>query len=210
VFRVRTSIGYSHDVTPERWLFAVLLLACFCSFAWGTIRVFVLPTGLTRGMQFIKLANTLIGGLDLIVILGSRAPLPGFSQNCLAVTLYFLGGGLFLWTAHTIKDRPFSAIYSTDIPVHLVVRGPYRFVRHPFYLSYLAVWSAGVFATGNAWLALPVAAMLWVYWNAAKSEERKFELSGLAQDYRAYRESTGMLFPRFFISASIFQKSSRG
>jgi protein-S-isoprenylcysteine O-methyltransferase Ste14 len=195
---------------PERWLFAFLILACFSSFVWGTLRVFVLPTGLTPGMQFIKFANTLIGVLDLTVIFGSPAPLPGFAQKCLAVALYVLGGGLFLWTANTIKDRPFSAIYSTDVPAHLVVRGPYRFVRHPFYLSYLVVWSAGVFATGNAWLALPVAAMLWVYWNAAKSEERKFELSGLAQDYRAYRESTGMLFPRIFSSASILQKSSRG
>jgi protein-S-isoprenylcysteine O-methyltransferase Ste14 len=112
------------------------------------------------------------------------------------VAIYTLGFSLFWWTLCTIENRPFSAIYSTDTPTQLVTRGPYRFVRHPFYLSYLVVWTAGVIATGNMWLILTVAVMAWVYRKAAESEERKFEGSGLNGEYRAYRQATGMFLPR--------------
>ena len=73
--------------------------------------------------------------------------------------------------------------------------GPYRFVRHPFYCSYLLTWAAGVVASAQFWLLPTVAIMLIIYTRAAKLEEEKFTRSPLAETYKSYRTRTGLFLP---------------
>ncbi len=73
--------------------------------------------------------------------------------------------------------------------------GPYRFVRHPFYCSYLLAWAAGFVATAQTWLLPTVAVMLVIYVRAAKLEEEKFTRSPLAGTYERYRSRTGLFLP---------------
>ena len=68
-------------------------------------------------------------------------------------------------------------------------------VRHPFYLSYLLCWTAGVLATGRAALAATVAFMGWIYWRAAVKEEAKFAASPLGAEYRRYAARAGRFVP---------------
>jgi protein-S-isoprenylcysteine O-methyltransferase Ste14 len=103
---------------------------------------------------------------------------------------------LFWWAIKTNRENRLSAAFSSDLPSQLVDRGPYRFIRHPFYTSYLLTWVAGIPASGQAWLLVTVAVMFTIYFKAARMEEEKFRRSDLSENYRRYASRTGMFFPR--------------
>jgi protein-S-isoprenylcysteine O-methyltransferase Ste14 len=178
------------------WSFLVgsLLFVCLASFSWGMARFFAQPSGLAKGAQFTKMCGIAFAILHFCAIFLS----PGLVRaRAVPGSLLYMGAlGLFWWAIRTNSARPLSAIYSPDVPTFLMQDGPYRYVRHPFYASYLATWLAGFIATGGLWLLPTVAVMFILYSHAAQVEEAKFEASPLVSEYRAYRLRAGMFFPR--------------
>src|SRR5687767_7646044 len=63
---------------------------------------------------------------------------------------------LFWATVGVNLGRPLSLAFSRDQPAHLVTVGPYKLVRHPFYLAYTLAWVGGTVATAQPALALTV------------------------------------------------------
>lgn len=78
----------------------------------------------------------------------------------------------------------------------LIETGPYRWVRHPVYVGYLALLLGSGIASLNIWLLLlwPVS-LLGIHIQAA-SEEQLLELK-FGRDYERYVRRTGRLVPRF-------------
>ncbi|HEY1376508.1 MAG TPA: isoprenylcysteine carboxylmethyltransferase family protein [Gemmataceae bacterium] len=78
----------------------------------------------------------------------------------------------------------------------LIEGGPYRFVRHPVYLGYLALLLGSGVASLNVCLLLlwPVS-LLGILIQAASEEQLLGERFG--QDYERYVRQTGRLVPRF-------------
>jgi protein-S-isoprenylcysteine O-methyltransferase Ste14 len=75
----------------------------------------------------------------------------------------------------------------------LVVAGPYRFVRHPFYAFLTAaLWVAPVLSLDRLLLSALFTAWIVV---GAKLEEKDFAVV-FGGDYRAYQRAVGMLIPR--------------
>jgi protein-S-isoprenylcysteine O-methyltransferase Ste14 len=103
--------------------------------------------------------------------------------------------GLFWWSlaAHGNHQPAFAFIRVK--PSVLTRTGPYRFVRHPIYAAYLLGWVAGAAVSGQAWLLVTAAWMGAFYYVAARQEEQEFERSELAEQYRVYRDETGMFCP---------------
>jgi protein-S-isoprenylcysteine O-methyltransferase Ste14 len=79
----------------------------------------------------------------------------------------------------------------------LCERGPYRFVRHPIYLSYMLAFGAVVIALPHWVSALMFIVSIAIFTHAAFTDERTLARSALAADYAAYRERAGMFWPRF-------------
>ena len=175
---------------------SVLLLVCLGSFRWGMSHFFSRPAGRTVGMKVINACGTLFAALHLSAVLTTPAVTP--QRGWAAVLLYLWALGLYFWAIRTNSKIPLSAAFSPDSPRHLVDRGPYRFIRHPFYSSYLLTWAAGFLATGQLWLGPTLAIMLLVYLKAARMEEQKFTSSPLASRYEQYRSRTGLFFPNPF------------
>jgi protein-S-isoprenylcysteine O-methyltransferase Ste14 len=178
----------------QRVVLLAVLVATFGSFIWAMRRFFRLEGEKPRGLVFLERAGSVCLLADAAAFLMS--PLPGTPYTFLAVGLYILSGALFAWALATNLARPLSIIYSPDAPVHLVEQGPYRWVRHPFYVSYYIAWSAAVVGTMSPWL-VPTLLMGWLYHDAARFEERKFAQSELADAYRSYCLRTGRFLPRF-------------
>lgn len=172
---------------------AALLLLCLGSFFWGMLKFFSRPSGVSGGAKAIGLCGFVFGFVHLGTIVAS--PGVGASQGISAAAFYLTALSLFWWAIRTNSQRPLSAVLSPDIPEHLIQEGPYRFMRHPFYCSYLLTWTAGVLATQQLWLLSTVAVMFGIYLYAAKKEEEKFERSPLAPGYRRYQARTGRFFP---------------
>ena len=114
----------------------------------------------------------------------------------LAAPLFVAALGLWAWTIASSRAAGLTAAFTRDTPERLLERGPYRFVRHPFYTSYALNWLAGSLATWRWWVVVPSVLACAILVVAARAEERKFARSALAGDYAAYRARTGSFLPR--------------
>lgn len=171
----------------------VLMLTSLAAFSWGMRKFFYKPAGDSPGMKVIRACGTSFAVLHCVAM--AATPEATARQALAAASLYVGSLMLFYWAIRTHGQRFLSAAFSPDSPNHLVDSGPYRYIRHPFYTSYLATWVAGYVATGRWWLLPTIAVMVYVYHRAAKMEEGKFASSPLAEAYRDYQQSTGRFLP---------------
>jgi protein-S-isoprenylcysteine O-methyltransferase Ste14 len=83
-----------------------------------------------------------------------------------------------------------------DAPQHLVTWGPYRFVRHPFYASFLLAFLAA-FVYFPHWGTFVSLAYGLVALNLTGArEERRLSASEFGAEYRRYLARTGRFVPR--------------
>jgi len=104
-------------------------------------------------------------------------------------------GVLFWWAISASRRARLRFAFDHENPHSLVTGGPYRYLRHPFYTSYLMFWSGWALASWSAWAAIPVLAFVVIYVKAARKEEKQFSQTALAREYDAYRKRTGFLLP---------------
>jgi protein-S-isoprenylcysteine O-methyltransferase Ste14 len=103
---------------------------------------------------------------------------------------------LFLWTAKTTRSKRLRQAFDPGSPGPVVQTGPYRYLRHPFYASYILFWLACIVATSHPLMVIFLAAFGALYLTAAYREERAFETSPFAEEYKNYRKSTGPFWPK--------------
>lgn len=78
----------------------------------------------------------------------------------------------------------------------LVTTGPYRFVRHPMYLSVLVCFAGSTIAIGSYVIATVTLVFLPIAISWAATEERLLASSGLGQQFQDYQRRAGRLVPR--------------
>jgi len=118
----------------------------------------------------------------------------------LARIVFSLGITGFAWSTFTLKH--FDAFGISDLRAHLEgverkpqpfsIRGPYRWVRHPFYLfALLLIWSCPDLTADR--LLFNVTWTAWIY-VGARLEERDL-VADFQEPYRRYQRSVPMLVP---------------
>jgi protein-S-isoprenylcysteine O-methyltransferase Ste14 len=177
-------------VLAGRLCLTALLIACLGSFAWGMRYFFQRPESWSLGMKVSQWCGTAFALLHFGAILFCDL----FAAS-IAAGLYLCSLALFWWALRANRRQPLSAAFLDNLPQHLMDQGPYHYIRHPFYTSYLLTWSAGVIAVGRWWLIPTLVVMLAIYWKASQAEEGKFARSSLAAAYVAYRARTGRFLP---------------
>ena len=101
--------------------------------------------------------------------------------------------GLLSWS-HASLGKEFSPFLEVREGQRLITNGPYRFVRHPIYASYLLQILGWVLMTANAavaaaWLPMAAALPARIFIEERMLEER---FGGL---YAEYRANTGKIIP---------------
>jgi protein-S-isoprenylcysteine O-methyltransferase Ste14 len=171
---------------------AVTGITCFSAFVWGVKSHFRKTQRIPDGTKLISVLST-AGFLSFIthLTLGHPGVAWGF-----ALLLFVASLALFAWTVESTRRTPPTLAFDDDKPSFLLHQGPYRYVRHPFYLSYLMYWVGTAIAFDGAlsWV-IPVS-LIAVYTQAATREEQKFAQSELAKAYECYRARAGMFLPR--------------
>jgi len=151
-----------------------------------------LPAGRPKpGMLLTGAVVPIFAGLHLWAAL--TRPLPGALAG---VILYAAGAALFWGAIAVTRGRHLAACFQNRMPETVVVTGPYRYVRHPFYVSYLLVWTGGFVGSGWWPLAITVIVMGTIYFSAASLEERTMLNSGAREEYGLYMRKTGRFLPR--------------
>lgn len=116
----------------------------------------------------------------------------------LSITLGLLSIFCFIWAHTENKKKPLTIAFSQDSPTHLVTTGPYRWVRHPFYLAYLLNFLSLALLYPHALSLLVFIAIYLIYHFAAKKEETKFRESALSKEYHSYSQQTGRFLPKLW------------
>ncbi len=142
--------------------------------------------------------------LSLVVLLWQRSEIRLFELRGIALfvsrTLAALAGAVFVWSALALKG--FDPLGLAPIRAHLrgradrlprfVVRGPYRWVRHPLYSCIiLLIWSSPDLTADRLLFNL-----LWTAWICAGAvwEERDL-VAEFGDSYHDYRRRVPMLVP---------------
>ena len=181
----------------------ILSAICFISFVWSGLALFTRPNGITISMRVISAFYILSMILHLNAIILAREI--NLVIGSMGLSLYITSLVLFWWAVKTTKDKPLSALSSHDLPNHILVTGPYKLIRHPFYTSYLLFWLAGVLLTNQLWLHIIFAIMLVLYYSAACREEAKFFSSPYSAEYKLYKQTTGMFLPKLLLRKDLSQ-----
>lgn len=166
--------------------------AAFGSFAWGVRGHFRVQGSLPWKMRGLSLASAVAFLLFAILIFRQGvAPLAGMASTALSAA----ATTLFWWAVRTTRNRPPAVAHTAETPTMIYEGGPYRYVRHPFYLSYSLCWIGTAIAAGwPQWCAC--ALLIAWYYGTAQSEEENFAQSPMASAYAEYSARTGMIFPR--------------
>jgi protein-S-isoprenylcysteine O-methyltransferase Ste14 len=142
----------------------------------------------------------LAGALGLIAFMvnpstmaWSSLPLPNWLRWA-GVGVGIAGGGLLLWTFHTLGPNLTDTVVTRKTHT-LVTRGPYRWVRHPFYDSAALGILANSLVAAN-WFLLLTGGLALVLLVVRTRKEEENLLNRFGEDYRAYTERTGRFWPK--------------
>ena len=181
-----------HIILSPAFAVFALGLVCFAAFSWGVKGHFRRTGPVPAGTMLISLLT--VGGFAWFALrLVFSAPGAAWP---LALLLFAAALALFGWTIRATSQTPPTLAFDTDKPSFLLRHGPYRYVRHPFYLSYLLFWTGTAVAASGLAPWLTPAVMLAVYRIAAGREEQKFAGSDFRMAYEAYQRHAGMFLPR--------------
>ncbi len=156
---------------------------CAC-FVWGMVRFFVAPRSVQAGT-----ALTAVAGAVAVVVQGVALAVPPVqgAQPAVGLSLVLVACALFWWAIVTARHTRFMAIFGDGVPTAIVQHGPYRWVRHPFYVAYSLFWCGGWAMSGAPMAGAAACAMVGLYVVAARGEERVIASSPLRDTYAAYR-----------------------
>ena len=169
----------------------LMSLVCFGSFAWAVKGHFRSQGAVPPGMQAVSVASVAAMAWLLERLLVSDV-VPYWPVASMTVAVAFV---LFWWSVKTTRSLRLTLAFDDDVPSFLHRRGPYRWIRHPFYSSYILFWIGTSLATPGALPWIVPVGFGATYVAAAMREERKFGASLLTAEYACYRSRTGMLLP---------------
>lgn len=112
------------------------------------------------------------------------------------LVLQLLSAALFFAAIRASRAARLKFVFDSKVPETLVDTGPYRFIRHPFYVSYVIFWAGWAVATWSPFSLICVLALTTLYVRAARGEERSFADTPMAEAYAAYSARTGFFWPR--------------
>lgn len=146
-----------------------------------------------RGSMLIMLVVPVTSVTYLYLVWTAEQPV---LASLVGLALECAGIAMFIATIRASRQGGLRMVFDEGNPRGLVTEGPYRYVRHPFYVSYIIYFAGFAIATWSWISILPLAILLAIYVSAAWMEEGKFANTPMSAEYEAYRRRTGFFFPK--------------
>ncbi|HEX2995104.1 MAG TPA: isoprenylcysteine carboxylmethyltransferase family protein [Anaerolineales bacterium] len=142
-----------------------------------------------------SLISILIYSIDPRLMEWSALPLPfwlrwfGFFIGLIALLL-------FSWVLRSLGQN-FSTSLTINQKQTLVTRGPYRWVRHPMYTSFVLLWIGFLLLSVNWFIGLTgIAAFIWAIVVRTPKEEQMM-IDRFGEEYIDYMKRTGRYLPHW-------------
>ena len=178
----------------------LLLGGTFIHFMHAGARIFYFKSADNEPGAWVAQFSFLVTGTITTWWLGIVKPIPVMKQIPAALVL-LSSVTLYEWARRTISGRRFGLAFGDHVPEALCEEGPYRYIRHPIYLSYALAFLAVLIALTHWITALTCLFNLALCVISARNDEKVIATSKLAAGYLAYRARAGMFFPKFSRSA---------
>ena len=101
---------------------------------------------------------------------------------------------LLIWTLRSLGPNLTDTVVTREAHT-LVTRGPYQWVRHPFYDCMALFMVSIALMTANWFVMVGGAAVFALLALRSRTEEQKL-VERFGEPYRTYRESTGRFLPK--------------
>jgi protein-S-isoprenylcysteine O-methyltransferase Ste14 len=180
--------------TLLEWLLAGSGGATLIVFAVALQNFFVQPPTLTRRQRLFQDISVLLGVTHALALLVLDSA--GDAWTITGIVMYASSLTLFLSALEAARRVPLTRtfVYTPKCDT-ILTKGPYRFIRHPIYLSYSLCWLAAPVATHNLALGLTAVGMVSCYVISAREEERLLAAGPRADEYRMMRGKTWRMVP---------------
>lgn len=194
------------DDLPFRLALAALFLLLVPVGVYHRVRSQATGERLDRRQEglFVLVSLRLLGLIASVVILAylvepawmawSAVQLPDWLR-WLGVGLLAAGGLLMTW-AFVVLGRNLTDTVVTRKEHSLVTSGPYRWVRHPFYVA-AALAVAGVSLAAASWSLALTGGLVVVLLVVRTAREEELLAERFGDEYRDYAGRTGRFFPRW-------------
>lgn len=180
--------------TLIHWLLAESAAAATIFFALGLTSYFERARHRPGWVRVIHGLGMVLSLTQLVLVLS--LPPRGDVWASASIVMYTGAVTVFLSAIESgRRTRLQRAFIDEPLPDRLITDGPYRWIRHPFYLGYILGALAGPVAIDSLALAVIAALMIAITVAAAIREERVWLNSVHGDAYRAYRSRTGMFIP---------------
>jgi protein-S-isoprenylcysteine O-methyltransferase Ste14 len=146
-----------------------------------------------RPAGFLFMFTLLMYAINPARLAWSSMPLPAWLR-WIGVAMFFAAAGSFLWTLMTLGPNLTDTVVTRRAHT-LVTRGPYQFVRHPFYASVALMGIGTTLATASWFLALVFVVFFSLIVRRTRIEEQKL-VDRFGDAYRDYMERTGRFWPK--------------
>jgi len=115
-----------------------------------------------------------------------------------SITLLILICGLILfWKTVKVGNRNFFQFAFSNIPPdHLITEGTFKYIRHPFYTSYILTWVGAFVYNYNLYQLIFIIPIIIFYIKSALYEEKLLLNGKISDKYKKYMTFTGRFFPR--------------
>jgi protein-S-isoprenylcysteine O-methyltransferase Ste14 len=175
-------------------LFVIWMLIPFPYFISAGGKTFTVPKLRDTGAVLGQLSFA--SGMMCVVIMGLYYGLHVLPAICGAI-FDLVSVLLYEWTRRTVVDRNFYVGLGGEVPAAVCDAGPYRWMRHPFYLSYILAFLGVAIAFPSPLVAAVCLLNIGLFVYMAHNDERTLMASILAPSYESYKMRVGMFLPRF-------------
>lgn len=138
---------------------------------------------ISRQMKLIS-AISIIG--FAVFIYGMVRIEPGRERTIVSALLILSSLMIFIWAISASKKTRLYLAFSELTPERIIRDGPYAYIRHPFYVSYIVFWAGCFVATFSFPSLLILFIISIIYVRAARLEEMELLKSPMANEYRIY------------------------
>lgn len=191
----------------------LLFTASYLSFGWAYL-FFFRQTSRSTGKTLMQIIGPLSVGMSAFELLKQAYDVwrlatdrhtaldAEFAQMVsaqrLGVGIAMAHGGLMLFwfSVKASRKAGLSFIMDAKHSDKVLRHGPYNYVRHPFYTSYLLTWGAAYLLTLGSLSLVSFVVMAGFFIYASQKEEEALLAGPTASEYRAYRARTGRFFPK--------------
>lgn len=160
---------------------------------WAAVRLHFVAEVWSRATVIVSAVSGVGLAIFVYELLSGQKPHGALTAGLM---LFAISGVLFAWALSASRHQTFNSVFAETEARPIVRAGPFQFIRHPFYTSYIVYWAGVAIAAWDPLSPLALAVLVPAYIIAARGEERNFDTSPLAADYAAYRRSAGLFWPK--------------